>query len=50
LADLILWDRDWDLEEELSQEEGAGNFASPPVATPERVQEALYRLHALTAT
>jgi hypothetical protein len=47
LADLVLWDRDWELEDELSQEEGDDYFAPPPVADPERVQTALDRLRAL---
>jgi hypothetical protein len=47
LADLILWDRDWELEEELCQEEGDSYFAPPPVADPESVQAALDGLRAL---
>jgi hypothetical protein len=47
LADLVLWDRDWELEVELCHEEGDDYFAPPPVADPERVQAALDCLHAI---
>jgi hypothetical protein len=49
LADRILWNRDWELEDEMGQAD-ACYFAPPPAATPERVQAALDYLHALAAT
>jgi hypothetical protein len=39
LADRILWDRDWELEEEFCNPDGEEvYFTSPPVATPARVE------------
>jgi hypothetical protein len=46
LADLILWNRDWELEDALG-EDYDDYFAPPPVADPERVQAALDCLRAL---
>ena len=51
LADLILWDHDWELEDEMHDvEEFNGYFVAPPVATPQRVEQALEYLRALEAT
>jgi hypothetical protein len=51
LADLILWHHDWELEDEMHDvEEFNGYFVAPPVATPQRVEQALAYLRALEAT
>jgi hypothetical protein len=48
LADLILWDRDWELEEELCDTEGEETyFVAPPAAAPARVDQAREYLHAI---
>ena len=51
LADLILWDHDWELEDEMHDvEEFDSYYVAPPVATPQRVEQALAYLRELEAT
>jgi hypothetical protein len=51
IADLILWDRDWEDEDEMcDSEELEGYFDPQPPATPQRVKEARAYLEKLTRT